>query len=345
MTSIGLNVYALFVYDENAKQVDLHSVVEEKDIIELIEEYIGINIQEYVDNNERSSIYKFVDCEVVEQCDQENNIYAKYLYGRVKSGNYGVEAEIVDKKTGETMHKQTISEASVLPFDFIVILPAGIAYQAIFITQTQGVYGVKTQLEYAFATYIRGKNKSMVLHFGPVYPRAYVEKFLNNGTLKKMKLFRYNIPNELADRYGVIPGTKGRGAQQEIVLSSPLGFSRRKIEEIRECIRGTRTYNQIVEIDEFEYDDLKLEFKLGKKNKTISLKNLDKIVVSEDITDMVVLQNGNPTKESIIPIMRETGIGYLVEMGHLFALPDIINITLKQYNSETGRIEDVTGNS
>lgn len=345
MASIGLNVYALSVFGENAQQINLHAVVGKKDIISIIEEYIQINACGYVDNSKRESICKFVDCEIVEEQDQEGSAYVKYLYGRIKSGNYGVETEIVNKQTGEIVHRQTPSEAGVLPFDFLAVLPAGTVYQTIFVMQTQGIYGIKTELEYGLNSYIHSKSKKLKLHLGTVYPKTYIERFLNEGILKKIRLFRYNIPIDLADRYGVIAGTRGKGAQQEIVFSSPLGFSRRKIEEIKECIRGNRTYNQIIEIDGFEYDDLKLDFKLGKKSKTISLKNMEKVVVSEDITDEVALQNGNPTKESIIPIMRETGIGYLVEMGLLAELQDVVSIPLRRYNLKTGRIEDVLENA
>ena len=66
-----------------------------------------------------------------------------------------------------------------------------------------------------------------------------------------------------------------------------------------ECIRGERAYNTIVELDDFEIDDFKLEFSFGKRNKTISMKGLDQLVVNEDITDDVVIEKGHPTFESL----------------------------------------------
>src|SRR3712207_6903077 len=55
---------------------------------------------------------------------------------------------------------------------------------------------------------------------------------------------------------------------------------------------------------DFEYDNIKLDFKLGRKNKTINLSNIDKVIVNEDITDLVKLIDGHPTEESILPVLR-----------------------------------------
>ena len=41
-------------------------------------------------------------------------------------------------------------------------------------------------------------------------------------------------------------------------------------------------------------DDLKLDFKMGKRNKSISLKNLENLVAAEDITDEVAIEKGKP---------------------------------------------------
>lgn len=82
-----------------------------------------------------------------------------------------------------------------------------------------------------------------------------------------------------------------------------------------ECVRGERAYNSIVELDDFEIDDFKMEFSVGKRDKTISLKGLNQLVVNEDITNLVVIENGHPTFESLCMVMQETGEEYLRAKG------------------------------
>ena len=82
-----------------------------------------------------------------------------------------------------------------------------------------------------------------------------------------------------------------------------------------ECVAGRRGYDKIVEIDDFEIDDLKLEFSFGKRNKTISMKGLERLTINEDVTENVVIENGHPTFLSLCKVMREIGEEYLRAKG------------------------------
>lgn len=331
MASIGLNVYAFCVFDGAAKQVDLHNVIQGKDILTIVKEFIAENLVNYVDNHTKESIYKFVDWEIVQVTDKQGNPYFKYLYGRLKTGNYGVETEIVDRRTGGTTYTQNTQEAQVMPFDFMVILPEGSAMQTVFIMQTQGIYGIKSQLGSGLMHYIKKLDSTLIGNFGPLYPRTYVEKFLEEGELKKLRLIRNFIPKDDADKFGIIPGDRRRASKQELVISSSGGFTEKIKDSIRACLYGKKVYSEIVELDGFDYDDLKVELQRGNRNKVVSLKNIEKLVITEDITNEIDIEGGHPLKESIIPVMRETGLEYLEQMISLEKIEDIQEKVLEQY--------------
>ena len=331
MASIGLNVYAFSVFDDVAQQIDLHNVNKGKNILTVVKDFITENLVDYVDNSTKESIYKFVDWQVVKVTDDRNNAYFKYLYGRLKTGNYGVETEIVDKTTGDTTYTQNINEAQVMPFDFMVILPEGSTMQTVFIMQTQGIYGIKSQLGSGIEKYIKKLNPGLYGYFGPLFPKTYIEKFLEQGEMKKLRLIRNFIPQDDADKLGIIPGDRTRAAKQELVISSPIGFREKIKDGIRACLRGDKVYSEIVELDGFEYDDLKVEFKKGNRSKVVSLKNLEKLVISEDITGEVELEGGHPVKESILPIMQEIGLDYLEQMVALERVEDLKEQIVEQY--------------
>lgn len=82
-------------------------------------------------------------------------------------------------------------------------------------------------------------------------------------------------------------------------------------------LSGQRSYAELIEIEGFDYDDLKLEFTLGETSKTFNLKDLDSLVVSEDITKQVKQEGGHPVYESLKPIMQKTAKEYLRAMGLL----------------------------
>ena len=84
-------------------------------------------------------------------------------------------------------------------------------------------------------------------------------------------------------------------------------------------MNGQRAATDIVQIDGYNYDNLKFVFKLGNIEKTVNLDNVEKIVITEDISDRVAIINGLPTFDTLKPVMIEIGRGYLqgIGMAHL----------------------------
>ena len=335
MATIGINIYALKAYDEKAKRVTLNKIANNKSIIDVIREFLIEKSNKLTDNNEKDELYKIVDWKEVVQKDENGNEYQTYLYGRIKSGKYGVETEIVDKDTGIVKHTQTENEAGLKPFDLIVGLSKDSCDETIIVLQTVGGYGIKGLLQAEISKYFSSKYNYTKILFDPIYPRHYLKKYIEKGRLKNIRLLRNRIPRDEADRYGVNQGKKS--AKQEIKISSPLGFSNAQIQKIKDCIAGRIRYDNVVEIPYDDINDVKVEINVGGKNKTVSLKNIDRAVVSEDITDKVQCIGGNPTKESIIPVLIENEIDYLIEMGNVVRIDKLdeeIISSIEQYRNE-----------
>ena len=105
--------------------------------------------------------------------------------------------------------------------------------------------------------------------------------------------------------------------KEERIIHKPLGFMERKKKAFQEWFVGQRSYTDIVEIEGFDYDDLKLEFSLGETSKTFTLRDMNSLVVNEDITKKVKQKGGHPEYDSLKLIMRETAKDYLTGMGFL----------------------------
>lgn len=303
MSSIGLCIYTLNIYDSSAKHCNLESLYEGKDIFQILKDFMNIRSEKFTKFSQLETVSKSEDWEIISQYDSYEYIEAedhelmRFFYGRIKTGEYGVESEIIDVDTSETTHQVMSHEARVMPFDFLIAMYMDTKDQALILLQTQGKYGIKSQLELQLSNYISSLDSSYVLKFGKVVPKTYIRNYLENGIIKKLKLYNYNIPNDKVDSYGIIPTDKRKCECR--IISSPEGFTQRIIHNITECLNGNRMYCDIVELDDFEIDDLKVEFAVRGKKKTISLKNIDSVVVSIDISDDVDTKGGNPLKESI----------------------------------------------
>ena len=320
MASIGINIYAFSIGGKDGKQLILNDISNGKDIISLFEEYINVHLNNYEDDQSREQIYKFVDYDVVQEFDDTGSKYLKYLYGRMKTGSYGIETEIVDKTTSVITHTQNEDEAGVKPFDFFIILPQDDCTETIVILQTVSQFGIKGVLKNGFERFLKDNYEVGYIHFGSIYPRQYIEKFIRDGQLKKLRLLKYGLSADIAEKYGVTSGF--RKAKMETIVSNKDGFDFSLLESIKRCVRGLINYSDVVVLDN-EYDDIKLEFSLGKKSKSFSLRNLDRIVVAQDISNIVQVKGGNPIKESIVEIMREEAEEYLQEKGYIIPIESV----------------------
>ncbi len=312
MKKIGLSVYGLSISGGGSNKQNLNRIVGDKGIIQIFSEYIEEHIDEYMNDRSKENLFVFCQKENREIRDDHGRLICNVLCGRVKTGEYGTSSELVDINTGD-VYNRTSDQADIMPFGFCIIIPVGDVSQGIVVMQTLGQFGIKMALHRKMHEVIQKLNSSLFVSLGPVMPRQYVKKFFDEGILQKISMVRYEIPEDESERYGINYGVGE--TKEERIIHKPIGFLTRKKMEIEEWMRGQRSSTEIIKIDDFTYDSLKFVFKLGKTEKTINLNNLDKIVVTEDITDRVQILDNHPIFSSLQPIMIETGKSYLAGQG------------------------------
>ncbi len=312
MKRVGITAYGINVRNEKNRDLELHDIYG----ISLLEYLEGI-AKNTVDEYDKDSIsenifaYNKVDLQKIKNANGQD-VY-EILYLRIKTGEYGEESEIVDSDTGEITHTKSVGEADVMPFGCCIIVPCGEYTEGIVLTQSLGRNGITGAIKKKFKAYIKRMNNQLRVVMNPIIPKQYMERLLNNGILKTIRLISYSLPEDDAERYGIDRGVKR--ILNERVIRKPVGFIRNKYDKIMECLSGKRTYDSIVELDDFEIDDLKMEFSFGHRNKTISMRELDSLAVNEDVTDDVSMENGHPTFTSLCEVMREIGEDYLRARG------------------------------
>lgn len=314
MKHIGLTTYGINIRNEEHQQYEMHNILGTA-FLDIIENVAQNNLNIYDDDSRAEQIFTFdkVERKIVKN-ENDQDIY-EALFLRIKTGEYGTESEIINKETGALTYKKEVGDADVLPFGCCIMVPCGEFTSGIITLQSLGRYGIKTVMLRKIDSYLKDINSNLRFVMGAIVPKVYMERFLNDGVLQAVRFIRYAIPNDDADRYGVNRGAEG--ISEERVLRKPTGFLRHKLDDINACMNGSKRYDQIVQIDGFEIDDLKLDFKMGNRTKTISMKNLDNLIASEDVTNDVELENGNPTFESLNTVMEETGRFYLKAKGLL----------------------------
>lgn len=312
MKLVGVTAYGISIRNWEHEEIELHNVCGET-LLEYFRKIAEKSVDEYNKDSVLENVFAYntVKFEIVKN-EAGQPIY-EILYLRIKTGDYGEESEIVNSSTGETTHTKEVDEADVMPFACCVIVPCGEYSEGIVLTQSLGRNGITSIIKKKFNEYIKLLNGQLRVVMNPIVPCEYMERILNNGVLKAIRLISFKIPDDDAERYGIDRGT--RSVIQERVIRKPTGFIKNKYNEIMKCLQGEIAYDSIVELDDFEIDDLKMEFSFGKRSKTISMKGLDRLVVNEDVTDDVDMENGHPSFQSICNIMQQIGEEYLKAKG------------------------------
>jgi hypothetical protein len=312
MISISIVAYAISIQNKNDEQSYSLNNIDGNCFLDIFNDFVVQNQARYENNERLERVFKFQEC-IFDEIQDGDNVLFNYITGQIKTGAYGQESEIINSETGGLTYNKTETDAEVMPFNFIIAIPEGEVNRGILILQKNGVYGIKALFEEVINQHLRNINNDYKCILGNVAPIAYLERLLEEGILQKVRFFRYEIPNDVGNQIGLNNGVEN--SYEEYVINKPTGFIRTYRNRIQECIRGQRVLTNIVELRNFDYDNIKLEFKLGKKYKTINLSDVTSISFNEDISDFVDLIGGHPTTESIRPILIDTAETYLGEMG------------------------------
>lgn len=312
MKLVGITAFGINVRTEEHRNLELHDIY---GISLLNHIYNKANLQVNDYDKDVASENVFTYCHVSMETVRNHVGQGIYdiLYLRVKTGEYGEESEIVDSDTGMTTYTKSVGEADVMPFGCSIIVPCGEFTEGIVLAQSLGRNGITSIIKKKLNEYIKDLRASLRVVMNPIIPQQYMQRLLNNGVLNTLRLVKFGIPDDDAERYGIDRGA--RKSIEERVIRKPTGFVRNQYERIMECLRGERTYDTIIELDDFEIDDLKMEFSFGKRQKTISMRGLERLTVNEDVTNDVVIENGHPTFESLCRVMQEIGEEYLRAKG------------------------------
>lgn len=316
MNKIGLAVYGLNIYKVRKRNKTLGTVDCGIDFLDILESFLEDGKREFDTDNHAETVFRVENTERNEVLDENGKILYSYISGIVKTGEFGTESELVNRKTKRVTHNKTVDEAEVMPFAFLVAMPCKNSTRGIIILQTEGRYGMKGSFEKRIKKYMRNLYPDLSFTMGTIAPKEYVESILRDGFLKEIRMIKYGIPNDVSEKNGLSKDPEAN-IYEERIIHNPLGFLDAGADKIRETLENQRIYTSIVEIPDFDYDILKFNFSKGKTNKTIDMTNLSSITIIEDITDKAGVKKGHPLYSVVKGEMKNIAEGYLRGMGIL----------------------------
>lgn len=238
-----------------------------------------------------------------------------YLMARIRSGVFGVEADIYDRKKRTTVGKRDINQADVMPFLFFIAIPKPATTdehhpvnKGIMLFQSNGVYGVKSKTTALLNMFSREQLDSS-FKTRNVAPGAFLDQLFKIGKLKKMHLIRNKFSCDDADRLG-----GGFYGKEELIVSQ---FIAEKLDNTIDKLKRFGLDQQAVYEWEAgtEYQNVKVNLEIAKGiYRTIDLHHFEQRSILEYIPDRYKKENGHANEEIILPYFIERSRAYFAQM-------------------------------
>ncbi len=166
-----------------------------------------------------------------------------------------------------------------------------------------------------FEEYFHQYYPGIVVSVNPLVPAQLLNQYLESGRIIKIRFIRFSIPADIADAYD-IDGQAEEGGSSEYIVSARRNGRLPLVSRIREFLDGKRKLNSLIELQNFEYDSVKVEVNIGGTRRTLDLSDLSKLRPYYDISSGVKIgDNGHPTYTSIDAIARTLTNDLLASMG------------------------------
>lgn len=304
MAKISLSFFTLKINDisNNPPQTQLFSNLSGKTINEVLRNYFKSTASDYQNDTANERLFRTISYN--EYVHKHNtDVLFNSIAVTVKTGNYGVEAELID--SADTSHKTNIkaSEAPVLSFSF------GIYYNpmkdlAILVTQSISRNSITNIIKEHLSNMLKAINPSYKLEIKNVSPDKLLKKLLDNEKIKNIKIETYknkfySIEDDLGSKTDIAT------AKVYTVFNNPDIKDRNFLYNL--FTKRYKVKNIIgLTSDEESIDNISIEF----GNKTLNYDAYTSTRVSENITGLIE-DTTHVTTLELYPIMNEKVLEYL----------------------------------
>lgn len=225
----------------------------------------------------------------------------------ISSGSYGIESSVTDRHTKEEKYKKTQDDADVKDFNCLVFVPEDDGEKkvtkGIMIFQTIAMYGVKMistkQMRKFFG------EAGLTFETCSVSVGAFMEKLIERGSLFRLSLIRNRISPDSSDNIVLASG------REEKIFHRPQ-LNKRWQNKLLKYARDPHSSN-ILEMGDNVYEDIKVTFKFNGGVRTVSMRDIDKYSVVEDVPQSI-FHGGHVDREELIAYMIGTAREYADRM-------------------------------
>ena len=221
--------------------------------------------------------------------------------GIVKTGEYGFESTLYDVPSSTVAHYRTVDQAEMLPFYFLAYIPSQ-SNVGMLILERFGQFGIRKVMLEDFKSFFESRYQGITVEINPLVPRQLASEYLSSGRLLKIRFIRLSIPSDIADHFD--HGLDEEPGYAELSICAKrkghLPLLHNVLGRLQRILNGDAEINSLMQIQSFDYDNIKIEINVRGSRKTLDLLHLDRIRPYFDISSSVIMGgDGHPTFASI----------------------------------------------
>lgn len=297
MDAVAIDAYSIAIRERRKTKPALLGAFDGKTAATVaLKPYLSVHVKRHLD------ISLLQKCISVEPLDDSKSS----LRGLLWVGQYGQAGNLIDAKKGSLSYKKKKFDADMVPYFFNFYLPPK-ATKGILLSQRFGLGGIRSILEFCVQTPFEEDYPGYKLDIHPLMPSQALAHLINKGRISEVRFVKYNIPSDIADRFNG-KKTKEDGEIEFVVRPKKTGFlSSKPLLKIVSAITshgGSPTpMNDILELDNFEYDNLKAQIDFEGRKRMINFGRLGRLKGSFDVSDDVHEgPDGFPTYDSLCAV-------------------------------------------
>ena len=289
MARFSLSSYTVRLRDKQSDTyLPLGNFGYSSDLLELLNDYLETRKSNYALNDSNQKLLRVAT----------SSLRQRTIRGIIETGEYGYEAELYNVQTDATSYRRVSDDAEMMPFYFLANLPSS-KDEGLLILQRRAQYGIRTVLLEDFRKYLKETGFKFKVEVNPLVPQVLVDQYLQNGRLRKVRFIRFEIPPDVADAFEGGGHLEETGYMELVVRA---GRNRRLpvVDHIRNALNSGKNVNEMIELQHYDYDTIKVELDVGGSRKTIDLSDTMKLRAYYDISSEVEIgSDGHPVFASI----------------------------------------------
>ncbi len=235
----------------------------------------------------------------------ESNSKKRFIYGTIKSGEYGISTDFYDIDAKKIIPKYRLpSHSEHYPFHFFFYSPLGnIRNMGLLLLQTIENKGVKTVLHQNIRTWMEKRDKTLIVDISPMISTELLDKLEKSDRILEMRFIRKQIPREITSKLEI-------RNYKDIIEERSFKVKRNKsiqlTEWIKKLFKDTKETLEFkspyLEILDEQYENVKIVFETNGIKSTLDLDKLSLREQQELQEKRIKIKDGFPTMESTHPI-------------------------------------------